>query len=116
MFLGDALDLEPATAPFRGDDRGAAVGIAFFEAGGFGEDEAAKSGEHVRQCGSEGAEDFLRENGSGHCGNMLTMTRGAGNETTGDEGESEKADPSPQPQGFGMTPVWLGGFGYCQIS
>jgi len=48
MFLGDALDLEAAFAPFRGDDGGAAVGVGFFEAGGFGEDEAAQSGEHVR--------------------------------------------------------------------
>ena len=36
MFLGDALDVEAALAEFGGDDSGAAVGVGFFEAGGFG--------------------------------------------------------------------------------
>ena len=44
MFLGDAFDVEAVLAQFGGDDGAAAVGGGFFEAGGFGEDEAAESG------------------------------------------------------------------------
>ena len=80
MFLRAAMDLQPMFVPFGGDDSAAAVGVGFFEAGGFGDYKTAKGVEHLRQGWLKEVFDFLGGKGSGHCANMLTMRRGMGNE------------------------------------
>ena len=80
IFLRDATDLQAVFAPFGGDDCATAVGACFFEAGRFGDHKSAKRVDHLRQRWLKEFFDFLRNNESGHCANMLTMRRGMGNE------------------------------------
>jgi len=74
IFLRDALDLHAVFAPFGSDDLATAVGVVFFEAGRFGDYKTAKRVDHLRQCWLKEVFDFLCDQGSGHCANMLTMT------------------------------------------
>jgi hypothetical protein len=78
-FLWDAMDLQAVFAPFGGDDTATAVSVGFFEAGRFGDYKTAKRGDHLRQRCLKDVFDFLRDQGSGHCANMLTMRGPMGN-------------------------------------
>ena len=74
IFLWDLTNLQAMFAPFGGDDSATAVGVGFFEAGRFGDYKTAKGVDHLRQRWLKEVFDFLRDNESGHCANMLTMT------------------------------------------
>ena len=74
IFLRNAMDLEAVFAPFGGDDAATAVGVGFFEAGRFGDYKTAERVEHLRPRWFKEVFDFLGDQGSGHCANMLTMT------------------------------------------
>ena len=74
IFLRDAMNLQAMFAPFGSDDAATAVGVGFFEAGRFGDYKTAKGVDHLRQRWLKEVFDFLRDNESGHCANMLTMT------------------------------------------
>jgi hypothetical protein len=80
IFLRDAMDLQAMFAPLSGDDSATAVGVGFFEAGRFGDYKTAKRVDHLREGWLQEVSDFLRDQGSGHCANMLTMRRPMGNE------------------------------------
>src|ERR1700688_1518160 len=110
IFLRDATDLQAVFAPFGGDDCATAVGACFFEAGRFGDHKSAKRVDHLRQRWLKEFFDFLRNNESGHCANMLTMRRRMGNE----------AKPRPQGETGGKSgeiafeaqdtrPLWVPG-------
>jgi hypothetical protein len=73
------MDLQALFAPFGGDDSATAVSVSFFEAGRFGDYKTAKGVDHLRQCRLKEVFDFLGDNESGHCANMLTMRRPMGN-------------------------------------
>ncbi len=73
MFLWDALNFESLLVPIRADKFATAVGGGFFEAGRFGGDELAEGGDHVRERGFQQLVDFLGEEWSRHCANMLTI-------------------------------------------
>jgi hypothetical protein len=92
MFLRAAMDFQPMFVPFGRDDSAAAVGVGFFEAGGFGDYKTAKGVEHLRQGWLKEVFDFLSDKESGHCANMLTMRRGkATKHERGVAGSSKRA-------------------------
>jgi hypothetical protein len=94
-FLWEAMDLQAVFAPFRGDDAATAVSVGFFEAGRFGDYKTAKRGDHLRQRRLKEVFDFLRDKGSGHCANMLTMRRRMGNAAR-DIGRQDQAKKASQ--------------------
>ena len=94
-FLWDAMDLQAVLTPFGGDDSATAVGACFFEAGRFGDYETAEGVDHLRQRRLKEVFDFLRDNESGHCANMLTMRRRMGNAAR-DLGRQDQAKKEPQ--------------------
>ena len=117
IFLRDATDLQAVFAPFGGDDCATAVGACFFEAGRFGDHKSAKRVDHLRQRWLKEFFDFLRNNESGHCANMLTMRRRMGNEAKRKSAE-DRARPRGETGGksgdiaFGAQdtrPLWVPG-------
>jgi hypothetical protein len=85
IFLRDAMDLQAIFTPLGGDDSATAVGVGLFEAGRFGDYKTAKRFDHFGEGWLKEVFDFLGDQGSGHCANMLTMRGRMGNET-GDMG------------------------------
>jgi hypothetical protein len=59
MHLRETFDLSAVLAPFGGDDSAAVIGGKFFQAGRFGDHEAAQNVEHLRQARLQEAQEFF---------------------------------------------------------